>query len=112
MVLLFLTGGASIFFAQAANHRVQLGSDPRYRGRVLALYTLILQGSTPIGALIVGSIGAEWGARACFVVGGLASLVTALAALAHRSGRSGPERRATDHDPARKPESTAENVRR
>ncbi|MGW2014272.1 MFS transporter [Streptomyces sp. NPDC001927] len=91
VVLLFLTGGASIYFAQAANHRVQLGSDPHYRGRVLALYTLILQGSTPVGALLVGAIGAEWGARACFVVGGLASLVTALAALAHRSGRSGPE---------------------
>ncbi|MFF9016850.1 MFS transporter [Streptomyces sp. NPDC014870] len=92
VVLLFLTGGASIFFVQAANHRVQLGSDPRYRGRVLALYTLILQGSTPVGALMLGAVGAEWGARACFVVGGLASLGTALAALAHRAGRSGPEK--------------------
>lgn len=42
-----LTGFTSIYFAQAANHRIQLGSDPQYRGRVLALYTLILQGSTP-----------------------------------------------------------------
>ncbi|MEU8530333.1 MFS transporter [Streptomyces sp. NPDC048629] len=91
VVLLFLTGGASIYFAQAANHRIQLGSDPHYRGRVLALYTLILQGSTPVGALVVGRIGAEWGARACFVAGGLASFVIALAALALRAGRSGPE---------------------
>ncbi|MCT4351646.1 MFS transporter [Streptomyces sp. Je 1-79] len=91
VVLLFLTGGASIYFAQAANHRVQLGSDPRYRGRVLALYTLILQGSTPLGALLMSRVGAEWGARACFVVGGLASLAAGLAALAHHAGRSGPE---------------------
>ncbi|MER5631814.1 MFS transporter [Streptomyces nitrosporeus] len=91
VVLLFLTGGASVYFAQAANHRVQLGCDPRFRGRVLALYTLILQGTTPLGALLVGRVGAEWGARACFLAGGLASLATALAVLALPSGRSGPE---------------------
>lgn len=90
-VLLFLTGGASVWFAQAANHRIQLGSDPRYRGRVLALYTLILQGSTPVGALLVGRIAAQWGTRAAFVAGGLASLAVGLAALCPRAGRGGPE---------------------
>ncbi|MCX4591789.1 MFS transporter [Streptomyces sp. NBC_01549] len=43
VVLLTLTGFAATYFAQAANHRIQLGSDPRYRGRVLAVYSLILQ---------------------------------------------------------------------
>lgn len=90
VVLLFLTGGASVYFAQAANHRIQLGSDPLYRGRVLALYTLILQGSTPLGALMVGYVAEARGARSAFVVGGLASLGTGLVALCLRAGRSGP----------------------
>ncbi|WP_329540086.1 MFS transporter [Streptomyces sp. NBC_01358] len=90
LVLLFLTGGACVYFAQAVNHRIQLGSDPLYRGRVLALYTLVLQGSTPLGALVVGYLAETRGVRSAFVVGGLASLGTALAALCLRAGRSGP----------------------
>ncbi len=31
-VALFFTGFASVCFAQAANHRIQLGTDPAYRG--------------------------------------------------------------------------------
>ncbi|WP_327370293.1 MFS transporter [Streptomyces sp. NBC_01217] len=88
VVLLFLTGFAAIYFAQAANHRIQLGSDPRYRGRVLALYTLILQGSTPLGALLVGWLTERWGARSGFVVGGLASLTAAMVTVA--AGRRHP----------------------
>ncbi|MFC9454144.1 MFS transporter [Streptomyces sp. NPDC056983] len=82
VVLLFLTGGTSIFFVQAANHRIQLGSSPEFRGRVLALYTLILQGSTPLGALLVGWLTERWGARSGFVVGGLVSLAAGLVAAA------------------------------
>ncbi|MEV6655259.1 MFS transporter [Streptomyces sp. NPDC051219] len=85
------TGFASIYFAQAANHRIQLGTDPAYRGRVMALYTVILQGSTPAGAMIVGWLGERWGARSGLYVGGLATLAAALAALAwhlrHPDGR-------------------------
>ncbi|MFG3191085.1 MFS transporter [Streptomyces omiyaensis] len=87
MVLLLLTGGASIFFVQAANHRVQLGVAPELRGRVLALYTLILQGSTPLGALLVGVLADRWGVRWAFVAGGLVSLAAGLGALA--AGRRG-----------------------
>ncbi|MFC7883489.1 MFS transporter [Streptomyces sp. NPDC057376] len=81
VVLLALTGFASIWFAQAANHRVQLGCDPRYRGRVLALYTLILQGTTPLGALLVGRLAADFGARSALYGGGLASVAAALCLL-------------------------------
>ncbi|GGU17068.1 MULTISPECIES: MFS transporter [Streptomyces] len=88
-VLLALTGFAGIYFAQAANHRVQLGSAPHYRGRVLALYTLILQGLTPLGALLVGWLSARHGARAGLWVGGTASATAALAALLGRPRRRG-----------------------
>ncbi|MFF3937331.1 MFS transporter [Streptomyces phaeofaciens] len=80
-VLLAATGCASIAFAQAANHRVQLGSDPRYRGRVMALYTLILQGSTPIGAVLIGWLTTRLGSRGGLYAGGLLSLVSTLGVL-------------------------------
>ncbi|MFJ3631554.1 MFS transporter [Streptomyces sp. NPDC090112] len=80
MVLLALTGFASIYFVQAVNHRVQLGSEPHYRGRVMALYTLIVQGSTPLGALGAGWLAEQYGTRSAIVVGGLISLATACGA--------------------------------
>lgn len=89
VVLLVPTGFATVWFAQATNHRVQLGTDPRYRGRVMAVYTLILQGSTPLGALFVGRLAEEAGARSGLWVGGLASLAAGLAAVAVERGRRG-----------------------
>ncbi|MFJ6723927.1 MFS transporter [Streptomyces sp. NPDC091281] len=81
-VLLTATGFATIYFAQAANHRIQLGSDPRYRGRVLAVYTLVMQGTTPLGGLLVGWLSARLGARSGLYTGGLASLAATLAVMA------------------------------
>jgi MFS family permease len=93
-VLLFLTGFATLYFAQAANHRIQLGSDDAYRGRVMALYTLILQGLTPLGALLVGWLTVRHGARSGLYVGGLASAAAALAVLlAGRTRRFLPSHR-------------------
>ncbi|MEJ8669574.1 MFS transporter [Streptomyces sp. MS1.AVA.1] len=91
LVLLVPTGFASLYFAQAANHRVQLGSDPAYRGRVMALYTLILQGSAPLGALFVGVVTQYLGTRSALWAGGLISLAAALvAAAADRSDTRAP----------------------
>lgn len=79
--LLALTGFAMTYFAQAANHRIQLGSDPGYTGRVMSLYTLILQGTTPIGAMFAGWLSEQQGVRSGLVMGGLVSLAAAAAAL-------------------------------
>ncbi|MEU9037509.1 MFS transporter [Streptomyces sp. NPDC048352] len=73
-LLLTLTGFAMMYFAQAANHRIQLGSDPAYRGRVMALYMLIFQGTTPLGALLTGWLAEHWGPRWSLTTGGLISL--------------------------------------
>jgi MFS family permease len=54
MALLVPTGFFSIFLAQAANHRVQMGVAPEYRGRVMALYVLVFLGTTPIGSSLAG----------------------------------------------------------
>ncbi|GAA3394610.1 MFS transporter [Streptomyces roseoviridis] len=94
-VLLLCTGFGSLYFAQAANHRIQLGTDPAYRGRVMALYTLVFQGTTPLGALLIGALSERYGARAGLLAGGGATLLAALAVLAahlrtggHRPGAS------------------------
>ncbi|HET6860516.1 MAG TPA: MFS transporter [Streptomyces sp.] len=90
VVMLVLTGFATMYFAQAANHRIQLGTDPQYRGRVMALYTLIFQGSTPLGALVVSLLSERLGARSGLYVGGLVSLAAAVVALVVvRTGRDG-----------------------
>ncbi|SNQ51935.1 Integral membrane efflux protein [Frankia canadensis] len=95
IALLAVTGFAMLYFMQAANHRIQLGSDPAFRGRVMALYALILQGTTPLGAALVGGLTDAADARAGLYVGGLLSALAALAAaVAHRSWASAREDRA------------------
>ncbi|MFE9022944.1 MFS transporter [Streptomyces sp. NPDC007808] len=90
VVLLFGTGFGSVCFAQAANHRIQLGAAPAYRGRIMALYTLVFQGTTPFGALLVGWLSDLLGARSGLVLGGTASVVAALVVLAlHLGGTTG-----------------------
>ncbi|MGW7071676.1 MFS transporter [Streptomyces sp. NPDC054855] len=110
VVLLVLTGFATVWFAQAANHRIQLGTDTEFRGRVMALYTLVFQGSTPLGALFVGRLSEEAGARSGLYVGGLVSCAAAVAALAVDRSRERPRvrcpcgrrcRRAHSPDPTR-----------
>jgi MFS family permease len=81
-LLLVPTGFFMIFFAQAANQRVQLGTDAAYRGRVMALYIMVFLGTTPVGAPLVGWLAEHVGPGASVWLGGVASLLTALVALA------------------------------
>ncbi len=79
---LMAVGAASVAFSAGANSTVQLASDPIMRGRVMALYSIVFLGSTPIGAPIVGWLAGAAGPRWGLVVGGLAALLTAMAAYA------------------------------
>lgn len=104
--LLAVTGFTTLYFAQAANHRIQLGADPAYSGRVLALYALILQGSTPLGALGVGWLTQHLGARSGLYAGGVVSLAAAAAAMLVERGvapRTVQRPRTVVPDPAREP---------
>jgi MFS family permease len=76
--LLMPTGYFMIFFAQAANQRVQLGVDPEFRGRVMALYVLVFLGTTPIGSLVMGWLSASVGPRSGLWAGGILSLIAAV----------------------------------
>jgi len=83
------TGFFSIYFAQAANQRVQLGTHASYRGRVMALYILVFLGTTPLGAPAIGWFAEHVGPSAAIWLGGVVSLVTAVAALVVKLRSSG-----------------------
>ncbi|GAA0737197.1 MFS transporter [Dactylosporangium roseum] len=78
VLLLLPTGFFMVYFAQAANQRVQLGTDAAFRGRVMALYVLVFLGSTPLGALVIGWCAERYGPRSGIWVGGAASMLAAL----------------------------------
>ncbi|MCD0443592.1 MFS transporter [Glycomyces sp. A-F 0318] len=86
MLLLGPTGFAMVYYAQAANQRVQMGVRADYRGRVLSLYMLVFLGSTAIFAPLVGWFMEQYGARSGLWLGGLVAIVTpAAVALAKRA---------------------------
>jgi MFS family permease len=80
-LLLIPTGLASITFLNSANVTVQMNVEPAYRGRVMALYMMVLQGGTPIGAPLMGWVAETFGARASLALGGGLSLLAALWAI-------------------------------
>jgi MFS family permease len=80
-VLLLPTGFFMVFFAQAANQRVQLGVDAAFRGRVMALWVLVFLGTNPVGAPLIGWVAERYGAGASIWIGGLISLAAAIVAL-------------------------------
>ncbi|GAB2929896.1 MFS transporter [Micromonospora polyrhachis] len=89
VALLPLAGFFMVFFAQAANQRVQLGTDAAFRGRVMALWVLVFLGTNPIGAPIIGWVAEKYGAGASIWMGGLISLAAATLALVWQLRRSG-----------------------
>jgi MFS family permease len=78
---LALAGGASISFMSSGNSTLQLTAAPEMRGRVMSLWFVAFQGSTPIGAPIVGWVMAAAGARAGLGLGGITCLLVALLGL-------------------------------
>ena len=70
-------GGASISFMSTGNSTLQLGAAPNMRGRVMSLWFVAFQGSTPIGGPIIGWVMATAGARAGLGVGAITCLLVA-----------------------------------
>jgi MFS family permease len=76
-----LLGLSLLTMLNAANTSVQLSVDPVMRGRVMALYMMVVMGGTPIGAPIVGWVGASFGARWTLIGGGTMSVLGVLLAV-------------------------------
>jgi MFS family permease len=81
LVALALAGAASISFMATGNSTLQLSADPSMRGRVMSLWFVAFQGSTPIGGPLVGWVMAVVGARAGLGLGAVTCLVVAAAGL-------------------------------
>jgi MFS family permease len=71
---LVFVGFCTVSMLTTANGYVQTTTDPELRGRVLALYMGIMQGSTLIGAPTAGWVASEFGPRAAIQVGAVAGL--------------------------------------
>ena len=61
-----------------ANGVVQMTTDPKLRGRVMAIYMAIFMGGTPIGAPIVGWVADAFGPRWALGVGAASGFAAAL----------------------------------
>jgi MFS family permease len=92
---LALAGGASIAFMSTGNSTLQLTAAPEMRGRVMSLWFVAFQGSTPIGGPVVGWTMAVIGPRAGL---GLGAVTVALVAI---GGLLALRRRPTGGAPSR-----------
>jgi len=95
LIALIPLGAVSVTFAAGVNSAMQLAVDPAMRGRVMALYSVVFLGSTPIGAPLVGWIAEVAGPRAGLLLGAAAALAAAAGgAIAFaRAGDSGVAQR-------------------
>jgi MFS family permease len=108
LMAMTLVGAASVVFMSAGNATLQLRADPQMRGRVMALWFVAFQGSTPIGGPLVGVVMSALGPRAglglgaitCFAVaaGGVFA-VRHLAAGPHVRVDPSPSASAADSEP-------------
>jgi MFS family permease len=96
-----LMGLVALLTLTACNAAIQLRVDPQLRGRVMALYAMVLMGGTPIGSPILGWVGEVLGPRWTLILGGALTLLGVLvsaAVLARRQRlRVVPALRPTPH---------------
>jgi MFS family permease len=81
LAALAFAGGMSISFMSTGNSTLQLNAAPEMRGRVMSLWFVAFQGSTPIGGPIIGGVIDVAGARAGLGLGALTCLVVATGGL-------------------------------
>jgi MFS family permease len=75
--VIFVVGMASILYLTSTTAIVQLEARPDMRGRVLALQTTLLIGTTPVGGPLLGWLADTFGGRTPIVLGGIAALAAA-----------------------------------
>ncbi len=74
VVVALAVGAASVAYMTATTAIAQIRTDQQMIGRVLAIQTVLLIGTTPIGGPILGLISDAIGARAPVVIGGIGAL--------------------------------------
>ena len=79
LILLGAAGFALIVLTTLSNAALQIATPDALRGRVMAVYTTVFAGTTPIGGLLVGALAQARGVRIAFFLAGFVSLVSTLA---------------------------------
>lgn len=77
--VLALLGAAAVTFAAAINSTLQLAVEPAMRGRVMALYSVVFIGTTPIGGPLMGFLSETFDPRYALLLAALSGLVAAAA---------------------------------
>jgi len=78
--MLALLGAAAVIFAASINSTLQLAVEPAMRGRVMALYSVVFLGSTPIGGPLSGWLSQAYDPRVALLLAAIAGLSAAWAA--------------------------------
>jgi len=92
-----LLGASAVTFAAAINSSLQLSVEPAMRGRVMALYSVVFLGSTPIGAPLAGWLSEAYDPRVALLLAASSGLAAAWAArvtLGRGQAQAMPSRRA------------------
>jgi MFS family permease len=80
IVTLAVLGAAAVTFAATINSTLQLAVAPKMRGRVMALYSVVFLGSTPIGGPLTGWLAESYDPRVALLLAGVTGLSAAWAA--------------------------------
>ena len=80
LIALVLLGAAAVTFAATINSSLQLAVTPEMRGRVMALYSVVFLGSTPIGGPLAGWLSQAYDPRWALVLAAISGLSAAWAA--------------------------------
>jgi MFS family permease len=75
--LLVIVGLSMMLQMGGSNTLIQAMIPDSLRGRVMSVYSMMLMGMAPLGALLAGGLEARWGAPATVAAGGFACLLSA-----------------------------------
>ncbi|HEY5334212.1 MAG TPA: MFS transporter [Solirubrobacterales bacterium] len=93
-VTLAALGAAAVIFVSSINSTIQLAVSAEMRGRVMALFSIVFLGSTPIGGPLTGWLSEAYDPRIALVLAGVSGLSAAWAArtiFTRLSERAGPQ---------------------
>ena len=78
IAILVFVGGAQICYLITSSSLVQLVSEPEMRGRVTAVFSFAVVGTTPIGGPLIGWVSEQFGPRWAYAMGGIVTILSAI----------------------------------
>ncbi|HXJ38046.1 MAG TPA: MFS transporter [Bryobacteraceae bacterium] len=78
MALMLVAGFAMMVQVGSSNTLIQSLVPDHYRGRVMSVYSMMLIGMNPLGAMVSGFSAAHWGAPLTITAGAIACLLSAV----------------------------------